>query len=111
MQTLQDLGVAVAARRHALGLRQGAVAKLAGLTAESLSRFERGRSPELGTRKLLAVLAVLGMELDLIVLGQSGTLDDLRRERNSPGAASSPGSSTAAAPAKLAAPAKAAGRP
>lgn len=100
MQTLQELGEAVSARRHALGLRQAAVAKLAGLTAESLSRFERGRSPELGTRKLLAVLAVLGMELDVVVIGQSGTLDELRRERNSTSAGSASGTSTAAAQAK-----------
>jgi transcriptional regulator with XRE-family HTH domain len=82
MQTLQELGEAVAARRRALGLRQVAVAQMAGLTAESLSRFERGRSPELGTRKLLAVLAVLGMELDMVVVGQAGNLDELRRERS-----------------------------
>lgn len=82
MQTLQELGETVAARRRALGLRQVAVAQQAGVTAESLSRFERGRSAEFGTRKLLAVLAVLGMELDAVVTGQSGTLDELRRERN-----------------------------
>jgi transcriptional regulator with XRE-family HTH domain len=100
VQTLQELGEAVAARRHSLGLRQAAVAKLAGLTAESLSRFERGRSPELGTRKLLAVLAVLGMELDVVVIGQSGTLDELRQERNSPRVGSATGTATALAPAK-----------
>ncbi len=82
MQTLQELGEAVAARRKALNLRQQVVARQAGITPESLSRFERGRSPEFGTRKLLAVLAVLGMELDLMLSGQSGTLDELRRERN-----------------------------
>lgn len=46
-----------------------------------MSRFERGRSGEFGARKLLAVLAVLDAELDLIAAGQSGTLDELRRER------------------------------
>ena len=76
----------MAERRRALGLRQLAVARQAGVTAESLSRFERGRSAEFGTRKLLAVLAVLGMELDAVVTGQSGTLDELRRERNRAGA-------------------------
>ena len=86
MQTLQDLGEAVAARRHALGLQQAAVAAQAGITAETLSRFERGRSVEFGARKLLAVLAVLGMELDVITAGQSGTLDELRRERHGSGA-------------------------
>ena len=82
MRTLQELGLAVAARREALGLKQRDVALQAGLTPESLSRFERGRSAELGSRKLLAVLAVLGMELQFTVLGTSGSLDELRRERS-----------------------------
>ena len=81
MQTLQELGEAVAARRKQLGLKQGDVAVMAGVTAESLSRFERGRSAEFGTRKLLAVLAVLGAELDVMAQGQAGNLDELRRER------------------------------
>ena len=81
MQTLQDLGAAVAERRLALGLKQAAVAERAGLTPETLSRFENGRTAELGARKLLAVLAVLGLELDLIQSGSSGTLDELRKER------------------------------
>jgi transcriptional regulator with XRE-family HTH domain len=81
VQTLQELGEAVAARRKQLGLKQGNVAAMAGVTAESLSRFERGRSAEFGTRKLLAVLAVLGAELDVMAQGQAGNLDELRRER------------------------------
>ena len=81
MQTLQELGKAVAARRKLLGLKQGDVAARAGVTAESLSRFERGRGAEFGARKLLAVLAVLGAELDVVAQGQSGNLDELRRER------------------------------
>ncbi|MGY3228829.1 HTH-type transcriptional regulator/antitoxin HipB [Luteibacter sp. HA06] len=81
MQTLPELGEAVAARRKALGLKQAMVADSAGVTPESLSRFERGRSPEFGSRKLLAVLAVLGMELQFIEEGHSGSLDELRKER------------------------------
>lgn len=81
MKTLQELGLAVAARREALGLKQRDVASQAGVTPESLSRFERGRSAELGSRKLLAILAVLGMELQFTEVGRSGSLDELRRER------------------------------
>lgn len=81
MKTLQELGEAVAARRKLLGLKQGDVAAKAGVTPESLSRFERGRGAEFGSRKLLAVLAVLGAELDVTAQGQSGNLDELRRER------------------------------
>ena len=81
MQTLQDLGDAVATRRKLLGLKQADVAVQAGITPESLSRFERGRTAEFGARKLLAVLAVLGAELDVITQGQAGNLDALRHER------------------------------
>ena len=86
MQTLQELGEAVAARRKLLGLKQGDVAARAGVTPESLSRFERGRGAEFGARKLLAVLAVLGAELDVVTQGQAGNLDELRRERAQPAA-------------------------
>jgi transcriptional regulator with XRE-family HTH domain len=81
MKTLQDLGESIAARRKQLGLQQREVAALAGITAESLSRFERGRSAEFGARKLLAILAVLGAELDVVNEGQAGNLDELRLER------------------------------
>jgi len=82
MQTLHELGSAVATRRQALGLKQRDVAQKAGVTPESLSRFERGRGAEFGSRKLLAVLAVLGMELQFVATGASGYLDELRRERS-----------------------------
>lgn len=81
MQTLLELGEAVTARRRALGLKQGEVATRAGISQDALSRFERGKSAEFGSRKLLAVLAVLGMELQVIEIGASGSLDELRRER------------------------------
>lgn len=81
MQTVADLGEAVAARRRALGLKQGDVAARAGVSQESLSRFERGKLAEFGSRKLLAVLAVLGMQLQFTPTPVSGSLDELRRER------------------------------
>jgi transcriptional regulator with XRE-family HTH domain len=81
MQTLLEIGEAVSARRRSLGLKQGEVAARAGISQEALSRFERGKSAEFGSRKLLAVLAALGMELQIIETGASGSLDELRRER------------------------------
>jgi transcriptional regulator with XRE-family HTH domain len=81
MQTLVELGEAVATRRRSLGLKQGDVAALAGVSQETLSRFERGRLAEFGSRKLLFVLAALGMELDFAEMRASGSLDELRRER------------------------------
>ncbi len=81
MQTVSELGEAVAERRRFLGLKQGDVAARAGVAQEVLSRFERGKLSEFGSRKLLAVLAVLGMELQYVQTSASGSLDELRRER------------------------------
>lgn len=81
MQTLAELGEAVSARRRALGLNQSHVALRSGITRESLVRFERGQVSEFGSRKLLAVLAVLGLEITFTEVGIAGTLDELRRER------------------------------
>jgi HTH-type transcriptional regulator/antitoxin HipB len=81
MKTLQELGESVAVARRALRLKQKDVAAQAGITPESLLRFERGQVSEFGSRKLLAVLAVLDMELTFARVGTSGSLDELRRER------------------------------
>ncbi len=81
MQTVLELGEAVASRRRLLGLKQGDVALRAGISQEMLSRFERGKSAEFGSRKLLAVLSVLGMEIQFQEMSFSGSLDELRRER------------------------------
>ena len=82
MQTLNELGEAVTARRKALKLPQSEVAARSGLPRESLVRFERGQLSEFGSRKLLALLAVLGLEISFTEVGKSGTLDELRRERS-----------------------------
>lgn len=82
MRTLADVGNAVSERRKALGLKQGFVAERAGVSQEFLSRLEKGRASEVGTRKLLTVLAVLGMELFLRPVGTAGGLDELRKERS-----------------------------
>jgi HTH-type transcriptional regulator / antitoxin HipB len=81
MQTVLEIGAALAVRRRSLGLKQGEVAARAGVSQEALSRLERGRLAEFGSRKLMAVLAVLGLELRFVEIGSSGSLDELRRER------------------------------
>jgi HTH-type transcriptional regulator/antitoxin HipB len=82
VQALAELGQAVAAKRKALGLTQRELSLRSGITRENLLRFERGQLSEIGARKLLAILAVLGLEMDFKEVGTSGTLDELRRERS-----------------------------
>lgn len=96
MKALHELGEVVATERKARKLRQKDVAAQAGISPESLLRFERGQAAEFGARKLLAVLAVLGLEISFTPAGhssslrsdrlrsgslRSGSLDELRRER------------------------------
>lgn len=81
MQTIIELGRAVAERRRSLGLTQGDLAVRSGVAQGTLSRLERGNMPEFGSRKLLAILAVLGMELQFTETAARGSLDELRRER------------------------------
>lgn len=81
MQTLQEVGTTLADRRRQLGLKQKDVAVRAGVTVGSLNRLERGKLAEFGVRKLLSVLTVLGMEPRFSEKGQSGSLDELRKER------------------------------
>ncbi|MBV9183674.1 MAG: helix-turn-helix transcriptional regulator [Acidobacteria bacterium] len=72
---------AIAERRKALNLSRRDVAGRSGLARQNLVRFERGQLTEFGSRKFLAVLAVLGVEMSFVEVGMSGTLDELRRER------------------------------
>lgn len=84
MQTLNELGLAVANRRRSLRLTQAEVAGRAGISSDTLSKFELGRVTEFGARKLLAVLASLGMELEFTEEGTAGNLDQLRLEHGAP---------------------------
>jgi transcriptional regulator with XRE-family HTH domain len=81
MKSLLELGEAVAVRRKERHLTQAELARQAGVTRELVARFEGGRVTEFGARKLLAVLAVLGLEMTFAEADASGSLDQLRRER------------------------------
>jgi HTH-type transcriptional regulator/antitoxin HipB len=82
MQTAQELGNLVALRRKTLKLKQKDVALKAGVTPGLLSRLEKGHLSEFGVRKLMTLLAVLGMELQVTEAGMAGNLDELRREHS-----------------------------
>jgi len=81
MKSLLELGEAVAVRRKERHLTQAELARQAGVTRELVARFEGGRVTEFGARKLLAILAVLGLEMTFAETDASGSLDQLRRER------------------------------
>lgn len=62
--TLHDLAPLIHARRTALGLSQDRLAKLCGLSRATVNQLENGTLVDLGAAKLLALLSLVGLELD-----------------------------------------------
>jgi len=81
MDSLTDLGHAVATLRKKRKMTQRDLASLSGLGQSTLARFETGGVPEFGARKLLRVLEVLGYEMSFTPGRRTFTLDDALAER------------------------------
>jgi HTH-type transcriptional regulator/antitoxin HipB len=63
--TVRDLGAALRDARRAAGLSQEALADRAGVSRQWLSRLETGTNPGAELRKVLDVLAALGLAFKL----------------------------------------------
>ena len=61
---LVDIGRLVHQRRQALGLSQARLAKLGGLSRATINQLETGSLVDLGASKLIALLDLLGVDLD-----------------------------------------------
>lgn len=60
---LAELGRTIRLGRQAKGLSQDALARIAGISRETLNRLERGSENDLGIKKINALLTALGIEL------------------------------------------------
>ena len=80
---LTDLGLALREQRKRRGLTQAELARQAGLSRATLSLLENGSVPELGIRKVIRVLELLGLELAVRPAGAPPTLEELEAERES----------------------------
>lgn len=76
---LEILGREIAARRKELGVTQADLASRAGLSRATVTALETGVQRELGFNKIIALLAVLKLDLRL-TQANSGrpTLEDLQ---------------------------------
>ncbi|WP_312844253.1 helix-turn-helix domain-containing protein [Diaphorobacter nitroreducens] len=81
MNTLLDLGRALARLRKERGMTQKELANLCGMGQSTLARFETGGVAEFGSRKLLRLLEVLGYGMDFVPMKREFTLDDALAER------------------------------
>ena len=61
---LADIGQLVHARRQALGLSQARLALLSGLSRATINQLETGSLVDLGAAKLIAMLDLVGLNLD-----------------------------------------------
>jgi transcriptional regulator with XRE-family HTH domain len=75
---LIELGREVAQVRKRKALSQTDLARAAGVSRQTISALERGVVSDLGVRKLMRVLEVLGFELAVRPAGHPVTLDDLK---------------------------------
>jgi HTH-type transcriptional regulator/antitoxin HipB len=81
MNTLPDLGRALARLRRERGMTQMELAALCGMGQSTLARFETGGVAEFGSRKLLRLLEVLGHGMDFVPVKREFTLDDALAQR------------------------------
>ncbi len=82
MLDLFALGTAIAAQRKQLGLTQAGLAQRARVSRATITALETGQQRELGFNKVMAILAVLGLDLRLGSANAGRpTLEDLQREQ------------------------------
>jgi transcriptional regulator with XRE-family HTH domain len=81
MDTLPELGQALARLRKERNMTQKELAALCGLGQSTLARFETGGVAEFGSRKLLRLLEVLGYGMAFVPMKRGFTLDDALAER------------------------------
>ena len=76
LTTARDLGAAVRAARQRGGMSQQALADRAGVPRQWVSRLETGSNPGAELRKVLDVLAALGLAVTLGPSPAPSSIDD-----------------------------------
>ena len=77
---LFDIGQQIRAERKRRRLSQADLAKLLKMSRTTISQIESGTVQDIGVRKLIRILEVLGLELRVRSAGAPPTLDELREE-------------------------------
>ncbi len=78
------LGNAIREARRRQKLTQSALAKASGIGRSTLSQIENGAVTDIGIRKIIRVLDYIGLELTTRPQGAPPTLEELRRDRDTP---------------------------
>jgi transcriptional regulator with XRE-family HTH domain len=75
-----DLGIKIRQARKGKKLTQAQLANMAGISRKTLGQIETGTVPDIGIRKVMRMLEVLGLELSLRPAGAPPTLEELQKE-------------------------------
>ena len=78
---LFELGEAITKARRQRGWTQGVLAEKSALSRATVNQLENGKIADLGVRKLMGLLSILGLTLTLTAPNALPTLDDLLKER------------------------------
>jgi len=78
---MNEFGQAIFARRKLMKMTQATLAASNGMSRATISNLENGKLPELGLRKVMAICATLGLELELKEAASRPTLRDLVKEK------------------------------
>lgn len=77
---MEEIGTAVRAARAQRKLSQEQVGKMLGMSRATISGIETGKVAEVGVRKLMALCALLGLEVSVGARRAYPTLQELRKE-------------------------------
>jgi HTH-type transcriptional regulator / antitoxin HipB len=79
---LDDIGRELKDARKRVQISQSDLAGRLGMSRATISALEGGRCVEIGVRKLMALLELVGLELTVAARQRRPTIDELRAERN-----------------------------
>ncbi|MBF0407857.1 MAG: helix-turn-helix domain-containing protein [Candidatus Riflebacteria bacterium] len=79
---LSEIGIAIRTARKKTRMTQDELGRILGMSRATISGIETGNINEIGIRKIIALLAVLGLELFVGQKQRYPTLQQLRRENH-----------------------------
>lgn len=79
---MKELGATIRMARRKRGLTQDQLAKPLGMSRATISAIETGQVLEIGIRKVMAICASLGLELQAVDKRPYPTLQQLRQEQH-----------------------------
>jgi transcriptional regulator with XRE-family HTH domain len=77
---LYELGQNIRLERKRRKLTQRELADLLGMSRATISQIENGTIQDIGVRKIIRILEVLGLEIKVRQAGSPPTLDELQQE-------------------------------